>query len=158
MLQKTKVSGLIRLLFTVWIEPVKDTLYPVYNDSFSIRTEGVAGQSHTVMFRLFTDGGYWITDIAWTYENWGYAIRECTSWAYDQQLAVVAQGMDTMIWEVTHTTEDLTIKCNGVEVLHFIYTNQYNASCIATAKGKEVSDVEFLIYDDATKEINFTGK
>ena len=47
------------------------------------------------------------------------------------------------------TTEDLKIKCNRVEVLHFIYQN-YSMTCV-NKFNKKVGKIYFYSEDSATK-------
>ena len=54
-------------------------------------------------------------------------------------------------WEITATTEDIKIKCNSLQVLHFIFNNTYNANCIDKVKGKKAATVKIWPTDTATK-------
>ena len=54
-------------------------------------------------------------------------------------------------WEITVTTEDIKIKCNSLQVLHFIFNNTYNANCIDKVKEKKAATVKIWNTDTATK-------
>ena len=55
-------------------------------------------------------------------------------------------------WEVTLTPLDMKIKCNTLEVLHFIFNTTYDVDCTSKVKGKAVTRITFSRdTDTATK-------
>ena len=54
-------------------------------------------------------------------------------------------------WEITFTTEDLKIKCNTLEVLHFIFNDTYDDKCTVNVKGRKSTELKFRSTDTATK-------
>ena len=54
-------------------------------------------------------------------------------------------------WEITVTPEDIKIKCNTLEVLHFIFNNTYNTDCTRSVKGRRAIEIAFGNIDTATK-------
>ena len=136
-----------------WIVPVKGTTYyPLNSNTFYITTESVTGGSDRVDFWLYPgSGGDWITNIFWRFEDWGYIISYCTPYAYSLKFPVTPPTGINKTWEVTITKEDLKIKCNTVQVLHFIINNKHNADCTRRVKGKIATRIRFYSYDTATK-------
>ena len=62
------------------------------------------------------------------------------------------------IWVVTASPVELRIKCNGVEVLHFVYSNKYQNMC-SYVKGRKISKVVFTSFlNKATKMFYLHGK
>ena len=136
-----------------WIVPVKDTKYPLNSNTFYITTESVTGSSDVVDFNLDTDSGY-ITSIYWRYSDWGYVIKYCTPWDYSLKFPVTPPTDVNKTWEITFTTEDVKIKCNSFQVLHFIFNNTHRDVCTSYAKGKIATRIRFWWSDTATKMFN----
>ena len=109
-----------------WIVPVKDwnTKYPLNSNTFYITTESVTGSSDEVGFYLYPDSGY-ITYIMWRFSDWGYIIKYCTPYGYSLKFPVTPPTDVNKTWEITFTTEDVKIKCNTLQVLHFIFNNTH---------------------------------
>ena len=138
-----------------WIVPVKDdkTKYPLNSNTFYITTESVTGGSDYVGFYLYTDSAY-ITIISWRFSDWGYYIYYCTPREYSLKFPVTPPTDVNKTWEITFTTEDVKIKCNSLQVLHFIFNNTHNADCTSQVKGKKATRISFWRYDTATKMFN----
>ena len=102
-----------------WIAPAKDdtTTYPLNNNTFYITTESATGGSDKVGFKTFPDNGFYITNIMWRFEDWGYIIQYCTPKDYLLKFPVTPPGDANKTWEIIVTTEDVKIKCNTLEVL-----------------------------------------
>ena len=136
-----------------WIVPAEDgnTKYPLNSNTLYITTESVTGSSDRVYFLLYTDSGDYITDIIWRFSYWGYIISYCTPGVYS--LFPVTPATDVnKTWEVTYTTEDVKIKCNSLQVLHFIFNNTRYDACTSKVKGKIATRIQFhSIWDTATK-------
>ena len=95
-----------------------------------------------------------ITNIQWAFNSWKYFIEHCT--VFDLPTITFPVTPPTGInktWEVTFTEEELKIKCNTLEVLHFIYNNTLinDDGCTAKVKGKKPVSIVFSKYDTATK-------
>ena len=135
-----------------WIVPVKDdkTKYPLNSNTFYITTESVTGSSDIVVFHLYTDSGY-ITRIMWRFSDWGYIIDYCTPHYYSLKFPVTPPTDVNKTWEITFTTEDVKIKCNSLQVLHFIFNNTHNGDCTSQVKGKIATRIKFWSGDTATK-------
>ena len=139
-----------------WIVPVKDskTKYPLNSNIFYITTESVTGSSDVVDFLLYTDSGY-ITNIYWRFSDWGYHIYRCTPEDYSLKFPVTPPTDVNKAWEITFTTEDVKIKCNSLQVLHFIFNNTHRDYCTSLVKGKIATRILFWGgYDTATKMFN----
>ena len=141
-----------------WIVPVKDstTTYPLNSNTFYITTESVTGGRAIVGIFLFTDSGASITWILWTFTDWGYIIGYCTPRNYSSEFTFPVSppiGVKKT-WEITLTTEDLKIKCNSIQVLHFIFNNKHNDRCTSKVKGKIPTRILFWGNDTATKKLN----
>ena len=137
-----------------WIVPVKDdkTKYPLNSNTFYITTESVTGSSDVVDFSLYPDSGGWITNIFWRFSDWGYHIRYCTPYPdYSLKFPVTPPTDVNKIWEITFTTEDVKIKCNTLQVLHFIFNNTHDGRCTSRVIGKIATRIRFYRYDTATK-------
>ena len=134
-----------------WIVPVKDdsTNYPLNSNTFYFTTESVTGSSDRVVFSLYTDS-YYITNIYWRFSNWGYGITYCTPY-YSLKFPVTPPTDVNKTWEITFTTEDVKIKCNTLQVLHFIFNNTHKDYCTSVVKGKMATTIRFYSGDNATK-------
>ena len=71
---------------------------------------------------MYTKKSKKITDISWRFSDWGFCISDCTVYSvqftaieYSLKLTAVPAEVNKT-WEITTTTDDLRIKCNGVEV------------------------------------------
>ena len=135
-----------------WIVPVKDskTYYPLNSNTFYITTESVTDSSDYVGFYLYTDSVS-ITRITWKFSDWGYVINYCTPGGYSLKFPVIPPTGINKTWEITFTTEDVKIKCNPLQVLHFIFNNTHDADCTSKVKGKIATRIRFWYRDTATK-------
>ena len=79
---------------------------------------------------------------------WKYIITGCTPEDYSLKFPGTPPASATKIWEVIVTPEDIKIKCDTFEVLHFIFKN----GCTSRVKGKKATQVKFKKGDNATKE------
>ena len=137
-----------------WIVPVKDgTYYPLNSSTFYITTESVTGNNDYVDFYLYTDSGY-ITNIFWRFSDWGYYIYCCTPRYYSLKFPVTPPTDVNKTWEITFTTEDVKIKCNSLQVLHFIFNNTHNGDCASQVKGKIATRIRIWKHETATKMFN----
>ena len=136
-----------------WIVPVKDdiTEYPLNSNTSYITTESVTGGSDYVDFYLYPDSGGYITNIYWRFSDWGYVISSCTPCCYSLNFPVTPPTDVNKTWEITFTTEDVKIKCNTLQVLHFIFNNTHNGDCTSKVKGKIATGIRFYSGDTATK-------
>ena len=139
-----------------WIVPVKDdeTNYPLNSNTFYITTESVTGSSDKVDFFLYPDSGDYITNIYWRFSDWGYYIWYCTPYPYSLKFPVTPPTDVNKTWEITFTTKDVRIKCNSLQVLHFIFNNTHNGDCTSEVKGKIATRIRFWKHDTATKMFN----
>ena len=138
-----------------WIVPVKNgTNYPIKGNTFYITTKSATGGSDEVNFILKpdTDNGY-VTNIVWRFIDWGYYVIYCTLTDYSQKFPVTPPTGVSKIWEITVSPDDITIKCNTLQVLHFIFNNTYinDDTCTTNVKGKTATQVVFWGSDTATK-------
>ena len=133
-----------------WIVPVKGTYYALNSNTFYITTKNVTGSSDKVDFFLYTDRGY-ITYIYWRFSDWGYHINHCTPYYYSLKFPVTPPTGVNKTWEITFTTEDVKIKCNTLQVLHFIFNNTHNDACTSEVKGKIATRILFYSGDRVTK-------
>ena len=133
-----------------WIVPPKGTKYPLKSNTFYITTESVTGSSDKVVFLLLADSGF-ITLIFWRFSDWGYVINSCTPFDYSLKFPVKPPTDVNKTWEITFTTEDVKIKCNTTQVLHFIFNNTHNGDCTSRVKGKKATRILFWSGDTATK-------
>ena len=140
-----------------WKVPVKDTYYPLKSNTFYITTESVTGGSDVVNFILCSDSRTWISYIALIFRDWTYGITYCTpgGWPLPLKFPVTPPTAVKKTWEITFTTEALKIKCNTLQVLHFILNNTHHDQCIAEVKGKIARGIKFYgKWDTATKMFN----
>ena len=136
-----------------WIVPVKDGIkYPLNSNTFYITTESVTNinSSDKVDFFLEADSGYFTT-IRWRFSDWGYVIYYCTPTNYSLKFPVTPPTDVNKTWEITFTTEDVKIKCNSLQVLHFIFNKTHDGNCTSKIKGKIATRIRFLSTDTATK-------
>ena len=138
-----------------WIVPVKDsaTYYPLNSNTLYITTESVTGGSDMVFFYLYPDSDVQITNIRWKFSDWGYYIAYCTPGDFSLKFPVTPTDVNKT-WEITFTTEDLKIKCNTLQVLHFIFNDTHTSYCTSKVKGKIATRIRFQSHDTATKMFN----
>ena len=136
-----------------WIVPVRKTYYPLQSNTFYFTTESVTGGGDQVYLHLYADSGagVGVTYIIWRFKDWAYVIRSCTPAHYSLKFPVTPPTDVNKTWEVTFTTEDVKIKCNSLQVLHFIFNNTHNGACTSNVKGKKATRVLFNLIDTATK-------
>ena len=87
----------------------------------------------------------------WRFSDWGYFIEFCTAEDYILKFPVTPPAGVDKTWEVTITPGDVKIKCNTLEVLHFIFDNTFNEMCTSFVKGRIATSVVFRSEDTATK-------
>ena len=137
-----------------WIVAVKrNKYYPLNSNTFYITTESVTGGSDVVDFNLYPDSRNAITRITWRFRDWGYFIVYCTPYDYSLKFPVTPPTGVNKTWEITFTTEDVKIKCNTLQVLHFIFNNTHrdDDACTSNVKGKIATRIRFYSTDTATK-------
>ena len=144
--------------------PIKyEIKYPVTTNTIKITTESVYGSDDKVYFFLLTDPDFYITRISWKFKDWGYIIRHCTPEYHVAKFPVTPPNDVNKTWEVIFTAEDVKIKCNTLEVLHFIFNDTYSEAC-TTKVVKNIAlatKVVFRNKDTATKMLTlelFAGK
>ena len=138
-----------------WIVPVKDysTYYTLNSNTFYITTESVTGGSDRVDFNLYTVNSGYIANIYWRFNDWGYYISYCTPEDYYQKFPVTPPTGVNKTWEITFTTEDVKIKCNTLQVLHFIFNSTHDERCTRTVKGRIATRISISFWGDtATKK------
>ena len=137
-----------------WIVPLKDskTKYPLTSKTFYITTEGATGTDRIDIY-LFDDSSGYITNIWWTFNYWIYSIAYCTSSQHAKMFPVTPPlpAGDKKTWEVTVTPDDIRIKGNNMEVLHFIFNNADDEICKSSVGGKTTSKIMVWSTDTATK-------
>ena len=136
-----------------WIVPVKIAYYVLKTNTFYTTTESVTGGRDKVDFSLYSDSGK-ITSIWWRFSDWGYYITYCTPYGFSLKFPVTPSTDVNKTWEITFTTEDVKIKCNALQVLHFIFNNTHKNDCTSKVKGKIATDIKFWGADTATKMFN----
>ena len=132
-----------------WIIPLDNTKYQVYNSSFKIATNNTHIDYHgRIELDLYAHSSkdWEITEItihAYDDDSWMYTIRHCTT-SYSDYLPLTNVPAETdKIWVITATEAYLNMKCNGVEVLHFVYDDSPDYECKRQVKGNSVHAVEF---------------
>ena len=128
-----------------WIVPVKDdnTKYPINSNTFYIKTKSVTGGSDQVILRLYSKSGAYISGIWWRFSDWAYFITHCTPGVFSLKFPVAPPIGVQKTWEVALTKNNVKIKCNTLQVLHYIYNNTYNSECNKEVAGKRPREVEF---------------
>ena len=97
-----------------------------------------------------------LTSISWRFGDWRYYIGYCTPHSYSLKFPVTPPTNVKKTWEISFTPKDLTIKCNTLQVLYFIFDN----TCTKHVKGRKATEVMFHVTDTATKMFTpeLTGK
>ena len=137
-----------------WIVLVRGTDYALNSNTFYITTESITGSSDAVSFNLYTDSGGFITRIRWRFSDWRYIITRCTPEQYSLNFPVAPPTDVNKTWKITLTTEDVKIKCNTLQVLHFIFNDTHKDNCTSRVKGKIATRIVFYDIDTATKMFN----
>ena len=118
-----------------------------------MKTESAAGSSDVVDITLYKSRNTRVATMRIMFKDWRCRIPYCTPDYIPLKLTPVLAAVNK-IWEVTTVPDELKIKCNGVEVLHFIYNNTYQGCC--EVKGMEISDVRIEIDNNATIKFSST--
>ena len=113
-----------------------NTKYSLKSDTFYITTESVTGGSDKIGFSLLTDSGFRITNIYWRFSDWGCYIHHCLPENYALKFSGAPPNGVEKTWEVTATPGYVRIKCDTLEVFHFVFSDTYNDDCTAEVKGK----------------------
>ena len=139
-----------------WIVPVRNTYYSLNSSTFYITTESVTGSSDVVDFYLYTDSVALITNIGWRFNDSGYVIEYCTPHPdYSLKFYVTLPTGVNKTWEITLTPEDVNIKCNTLQILHFIFNNTHDERCTGQVKWRKATGIAFSVsMDTATKMFN----
>ena len=136
--------------------PAIGRYYKVHNFTFLVQTESATESDDIVFFGLFATACSNSSDIniKWRFSDWGYYIFPCTPRNFSLKLTKAPRDVLAVnkIWQITATPEELKIRCNGIQVLHFIYNDSSNDNCVTATKGKEVGYVKFWEKDTATKK------
>ena len=93
-----------------------------------------------------------MTNIGWSLKDWDYYIVDCSP--FNTPFPETPPIGVNRTWEITVTPEYVKIKCNALQVLHFIFSSTYNSHCISKVKGKIATTVKFTSNDTATKIFN----
>ena len=137
-----------------WINVDKMDKVPIHNNTIKITTDSIYGGDDVVYFELYTRDDQYddvkIGFITWRFKDWSYCIEHCTPYAFSLKFTKAPPIEVDKIWEITLTIDDVRIKCNKEEVLHFVYNNTYNARCTTDVWNKTTEAVEFHSRD-ATK-------
>ena len=132
-----------------WIVPVIGTKYPLNSSTFKITTDKVT--VGIVSFSMYDDNGIPSVNVWWGFTDWSYAISYCTPLSRLLKFPVTPPTGVNKTWEITVTPEDIKIKCNTLEVLHFIFNNTYNTNCTRHVKGRRSIEIAFWNTVTATK-------
>ena len=129
--------------------------YRIFNSGFKIATTDMDYSFGYIELFLYTDSGLRILDISiqQEHENWMYEIFWCTPRYYKLPLTNVPTEKNKT-WFITATEAHLNIKCNGVEVLHFVYDDSPRFECKIYIPRESVRAVEFFHYS-SYPEIKF---
>ena len=122
------------------------TKYQVYNSSFKIATnDNHIDYYERIELDLYSNSSGYITEVTIRVdgESWQFKIRHCTSY-YLPLTNVPTETNKT--WVITATEAHLNMKCNGVEVLHFVYDDSPDYECKSEVKGNSVHAVKFDTY------------
>ena len=133
--------------------PVKDlnAYYPIKSNTFCIKTRSITGGENEVALLLYDDWDVRITSIRWRFKDWKYTIQYCTG-NYHLKFPVTPPTGVNKTWEITFATEDIKIKCNTLQVLHFIFNNTHFDECTSRVKGKKAAKVKFFHNLDTATE------
>ena len=116
--------------------------YQIYNSSFKIATNNNHMDYYgRIELALYSNSSGYITEVTIRVddESWMYNIWHCTSF----YLPLTNVPTETnKIWVLTATEAHLNMKCNGVEVLHFVYDDSPDYECKREVKGHSVHEVQ----------------
>ena len=155
-----RIHGMIIILIhhiSVWIASDGTNPYPLQNSSFSIKTESATGSDGVLYMILYNSRNLYITTFKLRFKDLKFFIAHCTKEDF-LPLSEVPENVLNKTWEVTATPEDVTIKCNGAQVFHFIYSNIYDPDCSIKVKGKEATIVRAHMYNDVPIKIYAKGE
>ena len=109
--------------------------YDLETYPLQIKTDSVVGSNVQIAVLLYTVDNTYISTIQLYFSNTiEYHISDCSSWT---TLTNVPEEQNK-VWTLTKTTTSLTIHCNDVEVLNYVFSVSSDSDCVS----KYSQDVE----------------
>eukprot|EP00116_Pleurobrachia_bachei_P007674 sb/3467936/ len=148
--ERLRISGYQSV--TAWSHVNRDTLIPydLKRDPLQIKTDSAAGSKEEIVVRTYTGAGIKIGTVKVKFTSpFQYYIGWCnTSWP---ELPVQPPEEVDKVWKIRKNTTTLSIKCNGVEVLNYQFSDSSGTSCVSTWK-KDVMKIQFVLHHDTASD------
>ena len=128
---------------------------PLGSNTVYFITNSADGSGDIVKFALLDKR--FVTHLVFSFKDWGYSIAYCTPGIRILKFTTTPPSVSVKhkIWELTKSVNGLNLKCNGVEVLDFVYRDEYNPKCVTQVKGKETTRLRVSEDDTATTSMAF---
>jgi len=108
----------------------------------------VVGSGEVVYVNLYTAAGSHIGSITLKFNNPPtYYIHYCTS-SYTPFPVTLPVEQDK-VWTITETANAMKVKCNGEEMLNYLFSESTKAECV-TEWSKDVEQIKFKTTDTAS--------
>ena len=117
-----------------------------------IKTNSAANSGDQIYVRTYTGDVSYIGDVAVQFTSpVTYFIAKCIVWSNSlPELPVQPPDEVEKIWTIGKTATNLSIECNGVEVLNYQFSDSSDTRCVPRWGGDVVEKILFLNYDTAS--------
>ena len=126
-----------------------------------IKTDSTAGSNEEILVAMFDKDSNQIgrTGVRFSSsKKYEYSIQYCTGGR--KKLPVLPPTEVDKIWTITKTETGITITCNGVEVVNYLFADSSNSNCVPNWGGDVVEQISFSedtasdFYKSAGKGLN----
>ena len=115
-----------------------------------IKTDSALGSGEEIRVLQYGKDGRWIGWMGLRFSSQiQYRIYYCNSF---RDLTWQPSAEVEKIWTITKTETALTITCNGVEVLNYLFAESLENSCVTTWGDDVVENIEFDNNEDTASD------
>eukprot|EP00116_Pleurobrachia_bachei_P005712 sb/3465974/ len=142
-----------------WTAVERDTKIPwdLEETPLQIKTDSKLGSSDWIKVFMYKDVGY-IGDVGVKFSSpMQYWIGYCTSWTW-KDIPVQPPVEVDKIWTITKTKSALTITCNNVEVLNYVFADSSDTDSDCVAKWGGDVDKIMITSSDTASDFYRAGK
>ena len=145
-----KYSTYIIYCISGWIAVEQDESIPwnLERTSLQIRTVSTLGSDEHIYMWMYDKDSSFISNVRVKFSSpMQYGINYCTSSWTDLPVQPPVEVEKT--WTITKTETALTITCNNVEVLNYLFADS-GSNCVTRVRGGNVEKILFNSYDTAS--------
>ena len=145
------VFTIIILCLSDWTAPEHDVLIPwdLEGTPLHIKTDSTLGSDELVTVMLYDKESNWFSTVDVKFSSsMQYRIFTCMATYIDLPVQPPVEVEKT--WKITKTETALTITCNDVEVLNYLFADSSNSNCVPKLGGDVVEQIQFSKWDTAS--------